>query len=302
MNTKQHTDLTPVLLWSTRIVVAALGLLVPLLGSPLELLSTPARLITTLMLWALWATSLLCILVPSSISLTALRLGVPVLSVIIVAVAVAHSWSAEVAIALVLAIIATVLVFSAEVGNYFVQLTAYGDEQRFLLRCPASLQMVQILSWLTWVALGVSTVSALAAKNYIIAVLAAGGVAALSYILPRRFHRFSRRWLVSVPAGLVLHDHVMLAETAMFMRTAVTAVTVIDKDVASEMADMSGKCSGLGLGIVLKDFDTVVMAGTAKNPGGSAIHVKSLWVCPTRPGRALSATMPPPTTNRSSSS
>lgn len=302
MNTLQRAALTPLLVWSTRIAVVALGLIVALLDSSLDLLSTPPRLITTVVLWALWATSLLGILVPSSISLTALRLAVPMINVIIAAVAVAHSWSVSVTMALVIAVIATVLVFSADIGNYFVQLTAYGDEQRFLLRCPASLQMVQILSWLTWVALGLITVCTIAAENYIIAVITGGGVAALSYILPPRFHRFSRRWLVSVPAGLVIHDHVMLAETAMFMRTAVTEVALIESDAASELADMSGKCSGLGLAIVLKDFDTVVLASTAKNPGGSAIHVKSLWVCPTRPGRALSATKPPPKTNRSPSS
>jgi hypothetical protein len=91
--------------------------------------------------------------------------------------------------------------------------------------------------------------------------------------------------LVSVPAGLVIHDHVVLAETAMFMQNAVIEIGLDSGQ--SEAADLSGKCAGTGLVITLKDFDTVVFAGTPKTPGGSAIHVKSMRVCPTRPGRAL---------------
>jgi hypothetical protein len=88
-----------------------------------------------------------------------------------------------------------------------------------------------------------------------------------------------------VPAGIVIHDHVVLAETAMFMNNAIVQIST--ETAQSEAADLSSKCPGLGLVIVLKDFDTIVLAATPKTPGGSAIHVKSMRVCPTRPGRAL---------------
>ena len=71
----------------------------------------------------------------------------------------------------------------------------------------------------------------------------------------------------------------------MFMHNAVIEIGI--ETAQSEAADLSGKCAGLGLVITLKDFDTVVFAGTPKTPGGSAIHVKSMRVCPTRPGRAV---------------
>jgi hypothetical protein len=71
----------------------------------------------------------------------------------------------------------------------------------------------------------------------------------------------------------------------MFMQNAVIEIGLDPGQ--SEAADLSGKCVGTGLVITLKDFDTVVFAGTPKTPGGSAIHVKSMRVCPTRPGRAL---------------
>jgi len=177
------------------------------------------------------------------------------------------------------------LVMSGEIGNSFVQLAAYGDERRFLLRCPPAMLVVQVLSWLVWVALTIVAINLLASDVLILGAIVAVAALLLTIALPRRFHRFSRRWLVSVPAGLVIHDHVVLAETAMFMLNAVIEIGI--ETAQSEAADLSGKCAGLGLVITLKDFDTVVFAGTPKTPGGSAIHVKSMRVCPTRPGRAV---------------
>jgi hypothetical protein len=228
----------------------------------------------------LWSIALLSTLVPSSTALTAIRLALPSISVIGGAVAIAVGMSSGVAGALAISVLASLLVMSAEIGNSFVQLAAYGDERRFLLRCPPAMLVVQVLSWLVWVALNL-----LASDALILGAIVAIVALLLTIALPRRFHRFSRRWLVSVPSGLVIHDHVVLAETAMFMHNAVINIGI--ETAQSDAADLSGKCAGVGLVITLKDFDTVVFAATPKTPGGSAIHVKSMRVCPNRPGRAL---------------
>jgi hypothetical protein len=193
--------------------------------------------------------------------------------------------SGGVAGALAISLLASLLVMSAEIGNSFIQLAAYGDERRYLLRCPPAMLVVQILSWLVWLTLTIVAINLFDNKTYVLGVIVAIAAIFLTIALPRRFHRFSRRWLVSVPAGLVIHDHVVLAETAMFMHNAVIEIGI--ETAQTEAADLSGKCSGLGLVITLNDFDTVVFAATPKTPGGSAIHVKSMRVCPTRPGRAV---------------
>jgi hypothetical protein len=236
-------------------------------------------------IWLLWSIALLCTLVPSSSALTAIRLALPTIFVIVAAAAVAIGISSGVAAALAISLLASLLIFSGDIGDSFVQLAAYGDERRYLLRCPPAMLLVQVLSWLVWLTLTIVAINLLASDALILGAIVAIVALLLAIVLPRRFHRFSRRWLVSVPAGLVIHDHVVLAETAMFMNNAVIEVGI---DLApSEAADLSGKCSGVGLLIALKDFDTVVLAATPKTPGGSAIHVKSMRVCPTRPGRAI---------------
>jgi len=282
----KHIDkMTPVVVWASRLSVIATGLAVPLLNNALRQMSSLTGISSTVGIWLLWSIALLCTLVPSSSALTAIRLALPTIFVIVAAVAVATGISSGVAAALAISLLASLLIFSGDIGDSFVQLAAYGDERRYLLRCPPAMLLVQVLSWLVWLTLTIVAINLLASDALILSAIIAIAALLLAIILPRRFHRFSRRWLVSVPAGLVIHDHVVLAETAMFMNNAVIEVGI---DLApSEAADLSGKCSGIGLLIALKDFDTVVLAATPKTPGGSAIHVKSMRICPTRPGRAI---------------
>jgi hypothetical protein len=282
----KHIDkMTPVVVWASRLSVIATGLAVPLLNNALRQMSSLTGISSTVGIWLLWSIALLCTLVPSSSALTAIRLALPTIFVIVAAAAVAIGISSGVAAALAISLLASLLIFSGDIGDSFVQLAAYGDERRYLLRCPPAMLLVQVLSWLVWLTLTIVAINLLASDALILGAIVAIVALLLAIVLPRRFHRFSRRWLVSVPAGLVIHDHVVLAETAMFMNNAVIEVGI---DLApSEAADLSGKCSGVGLLIELKDFDTVVLAATPKTPGGSAIHVKSMRVCPTRPGRAI---------------
>jgi hypothetical protein len=285
MEGKHMDKTTPVVVWASRLSVIATGLAVPLLNNALRQMSSPTGISSTVAIWLLWSIALLCTLVPSSSALTAIRLALPTIFVIVAAVAVAIGVSSGIVAALAISLLASLLIFSGDIGNSFVQLSAYGDERRFLLRCPPAMLLVQVLSWLVWLTLAIFAINLLASDALTLGAIVAIAALLLTIVLPRRFHRFSRRWLVSVPAGLVIHDHVVLAETAMFMNNAIIEIGV---DLApSEAADLSGKCPGVGLLIALKDFDTVVLAATPKTPGGSAIHVKSMRICPTRPGRAI---------------
>ena len=285
MEGKGNDNMTTVLVWASRLSVVAIGLTVPFLNNALQQMSSVTGTSSTVAIWALWSVALLSTMVPSSTALTAIRLALPTILVIAGAVGLAVGMSSGVAAAITISLLANLLIMRAEIGNSFVQLAAYGDEQRFLLRCPPAMLVVQILSWLVWIALAIAAINFFDNEAFVPGGIAAVAALFLTIALPPRFHRFSRRWLVSVPAGLVIHDHVVLAETAMFMQNAVIEIGL--DSAQSEAADLSGKCAGTGLVITLKDFDTVVFAGTPKTPGGSAIHVKSMRVCPTRPGRAL---------------
>ena len=98
-------------------------------------------------------------------------------------------------------------------------------------------------------------------------------------------HRLARRWLVLVPAGLVLHDELVLAETVMLPRRSIDAILLAPAD--TEAADLTGNALGRALEIRLTGASTVVLAGSPSKPGGTALHVHSILVSPTRPGRVI---------------
>lgn len=276
--------------WVLRVAALATGATVPLLTERLDAISTSASVLASIVLWATWAIVLLCILVPSAVSLTAMRLVAPAhlsITAILVVGALIDESDALAVSALVPTLVTTIVAMSADIGSNFVQSSAYGDEFRVPLLPSPPFVIVLVLGWLIWISSLVVGAIALTREAWVAGgILVTVGVV-LGGILPRRFHRFSRRWLVVVPAGLVLHDHVVLAETAMFPRDSIRSIVVGRRD--SEVADLSGRGRGTGVAVELLDFATVVLAPTPNQPGGSALHVKTWWVRPSRPGRAISA-------------
>jgi hypothetical protein len=183
------------------------------------------------------------------------------------------------------ALVTCLLVATGELGQAYVQASAYGDERRFPLRVPATFIIPLAVTWAAWCAAVVAGPLLLAARAWALGVPVALAAVGGSWFLPRPFHRLSRRWLVVVPAGLVLHDHVVLSETAMF---PVAEVALVGLALAgTEAADLTGPAGGNAVEIALTSAPTVILGGTRSKPGGTAIHVRSVLVAPTRPGRAL---------------
>lgn len=288
----RHAGLAP---WILRAAALASGSTVPLLADRFDDWSNGTELLTSIALWLTWATVLLCVLVPSSVSLTALRLVAPAhlaITAIVVVADLVDGASAPVVAALVPTLLTTVVASSAEIGAFFVQASAYGDEFRVPLLPSPAFTVVLILGWTVWVGSLVAGTALVLDEAWVAGGLLLALGLACTVSLPRRFHRFARRWIVLVPAGVVLHDHVVLAETAMFGRPTIRAVTLTAR--SDDAADLSGRCRGTGVEVVLDDFETIVLAATPGHPGGSALHVKTWWVRPSRPGRLLSAWTTPP--------
>jgi len=277
-------------IWVMRLSVTALVLTIPLLNSQLDAFHSETRLVTVIALWSIWAGSLLSVLVPSSGSLTALRLLMPSHTAV-TAIVISGSpsgmslWPAIIAVAI--SLIATVTTLSGDTGRYYVQVSAYGDERRFLLSCPPQMVVVQVLTWMLWFVAAVITVSALTGESTTSGQMIVGGMSGIVtvvgiIILPRRFHRFSRRWLVWVPAGIVLHDPVVLAETAMVSRRTLREIKIWQPGEKPEPLNVTGGRARPGIMFSLREMETIILSANAEHPGGHALHVQSFLVRPTR--------------------
>ena len=231
--------------------------------------------------WFLWTGVGASLLVPSPISLTIMRTVVP-LSVVVSVVA-------SQPLAVFCSVVALIVCMSPVFVDAMVQGGAYGDETRFALRTPLPYVVPAVVAWLLYTAALIGGSLFLAARQYIFgAVLVAIGIL-LSRTIPRRLHRLARRWLVLVPVGIVVHDHLVLHETIMAHSGKILSVTRTS-DIG-EAADLTGGVVGDRITIALTEADKVVLSAiTAKALGTTeALHVKMFCIAPRRLNVALSA-------------
>ena len=231
--------------------------------------------------WFLWTGVGASLLVPSPISLTIMRTVVP-LSVVVSVVA-------SQPLAVFCSVVALIVCTSPVFVDAMVQGGAYGDETRFALRTPLPYVVPAVVAWLLYTAALIGGSLFRAARQYIFgAVLVAIGIL-LSRTIPRRLHRLARRWLVLVPVGIVVHDHLVLRETIMAHSGKISSVT--RTSLVGEAADLTGGVFGDRITIVLAEADKVVLSAiTAKALGTTeALHVKMFCIAPRRLTAALSA-------------
>ncbi len=232
-----------------------------------------------------WLLGVCAMAIPAVTSLTATRTLVPLsISAAILALVFGADSTQGWAFAGIAAL-TTIVAFSGELGRPFVQASAYGEEDRYLLRPPSGYAVASGLAWLLWAAAIFGGSLLLATKQWIVggslALIALGGTG----LLWPRWHRLSQRWLVIVPAGLVIHDQLVLAETVMLRRSEIAALHLAPADTTA--ADLTGPASGHAIEIVTHESVTAILAASAQEPGGKAIHLTACLVSPSRPGHAL---------------
>ena len=235
--------------------------------------------------WTLFAVVAVGLLIPAAISLTITRVGSPLALAAAGAAAVAGSPGVDVALLAGPAIVAVAAIFSAEYGQWMVQASAYGDEDRLPLRSPVPVGAAAIVSWLVWAASLLGGPVALAAGNWLLGIPVTALAVAASVFVGPRWHALSRRWLVLVPAGLVVHDPVVLADTLMLRTDQILGLGLARAD--TEAADLTGPASGYAIQIDTSETVSTVFAFTPREPNGRAIHMTGFLIAPSRPGQAL---------------
>lgn len=275
----------------------AIGAIGPI-GDALAGRSGPVRLAGLLLWWAAWFAGLVAALVPSVIGLTVMRLLAPAFPLAGLAVLFTDGVSvAADAITLGICVATTAIVFGAETGRAFVQASAYGDERRYPLRPPGALVAGPLPAmWLASVGATLVGVLLLAARTWIGAVVAVVGLGLVALLTPR-FHLLARRWLVFVPAGLVVHDHVPLAETLMVRAADVGRLELAE--VSTSATDLTAGALGPAVEIHLRSASPAALRATgrvADQPGAdgrptpvasSTVATDSVLVSPSRPGVVL---------------
>jgi hypothetical protein len=277
--------LTPWVARAAWIVVAVVG--GSAVESALDGRSGAVTTTATVGAWTMWGAVGLALAIPSVRSLTVVRVGTPLAIVAAVATALAGAPALDVVLLLVPALVAVAAVIAAEFGRQFVQASAYGDEERFVLRMPVAAGAAAVVTWVVWAPAVVAGPLLLAAGQWVAgAILTAVAVGGAVFLGPR-WHRLSQRWFVLVPAGVVVHDPVVLADTFPLRRGQLAHLALAPADTTA--ADLTGPASGYAVEVATTESVTTVLAFTPKEPDGRAIHLTAFLVAPSRPGAVLRA-------------
>ncbi|MEY2966248.1 MAG: hypothetical protein ACO3RB_03840 [Ilumatobacteraceae bacterium] len=231
--------------------------------------------------WLAWFTVAVAVLVASPASLTIVRLVVPI--------AVVASVVDADPIASAVAALALVVSTSGTFSDAMVQGGAYGDERRFCLRTPVPQMAPATLAWALLVSTTIGGSLVAAEQVWLVAVPLVAAGAALAWLVPVRLHRLSRRWLVLVPAGVVVHDHLVLGETIMVKRHGIASVSIAA--TPGEAFDLTGGTAGPRLEVALRSPEKVIVSDlTARVLGiNGAAHVSTFAIAAKRTGAAYSA-------------
>lgn len=242
--------------------------------------------VATIGLWVLWALGLLGSMIPHPLTLTALRIAAPAAAAVAIWALADVGADISTALAVAHAIAVAALVMNQLVGDKFADGASYGDERRMLLRPPSFIGYAVAPVVAALVAIGVVAGPLLLANQSWIA----GGLAtivgfAAAAAGARALHQLAQRWIVFVPTGMVLHDHMVLTEPVLFRRTAIERLgPAIDGTPAR---DLSNRAAGLLLECELADPAPLGLRDATTAGAATLTDVRRYLFCPTRPGALL---------------
>lgn len=247
--------------------------------------STPVATTAEIGLWAMWFAGLVALLAPSTVSLTVVRFVSPSLLASALYGTIAHGEStAGTTGAIAATAMAFVAVMLPATGDPMVNGSSYGPERRLALRPPAALLFGPMqLTWLVMFGATAGGALMIAAANYVagIPLLIVGFLA--SWRGAQSLHQLSRRWIVFVPAGFVIHDYWSLAETLLIQRREIASLGPAPLD-KGELLDLTG--GAMGLALLVETKDKVPLALRAKKSVESFSAYRLVFT-PTLPGQLL---------------
>ena len=234
--------------------------------------------------WVLWGLGLLATLVPRPVTLTAIRIGGPAAAALSVWTATTVDDAALVAVALGGAFVLGVLSHWPAVADTCVDGASYGDEKRFLLRAPGPVVLaLGPLAWALTVAGVVVGPLLLASGDSAVGSAACVAGLPIAAASARALHHLHRRWIVLVPAGFVLHDHLALADPTLLPRDALASVGPASAD--TDAHDLTQAARGMALEVRCREPHDL---RPASRDGSAEVVVTEAILCaPARPDAVL---------------
>lgn len=275
--------------WPFRILWLVLPVLAgPAIADALADRSRSVQVVASALAWLCWGGVLVASLVPRTVTLTVVRAVAPGAVVLCAWAALASDELAWGLVGVMVAIAATVAAFGPATADAFVDGSSYGDERRVALRVPIAMAIGPVpIAWALAAAGLVAGPLLLAAEQWV-----AGGMALVVGVpvlvaVALRLHLLSRRWLVFVPAGVVVHDPIAMAEPVLLQRHLLRRIGPADAAAASDGSALDLTGGALGLALELRTAEPFKVGLRQGRETVESTGVEALLVTPGRPATTL---------------
>lgn len=273
------------LLWLLLPVVAG-----PAVADALADRSRAVQVVASVMAWLAWGAVLAASLVPRTVTLTVVRALAPGAVLLCVWAAGASDELAWGLAGVVVALLAAIAALSPATADAFVDGSSYGDERRVALRIPVAMALGPVpIAWALAAAGLVSGPLLLAAEQWVAGAIALLVGLPIVVAVALRLHLLSRRWLVFVPAGVVVHDPLAMAEPVLLQRHLLRRVGPADATAASDAGggalDLTG--GALGLALELRTAEPFTVGLRRGRETVETAGVPAVLVTPGRPATTL---------------
>ena len=267
-------------LWLLRVAWVSLPLTAgPAASASVASWTSASRIAAEVLLWLAWAIGLLATWAPRPLMLTALRTIAPALFLLAIAAAADGGPSTAATIgALVATAVVAALSSAHDIAIASANAAAYGDELRYPLRVPPGLFLGPLPLARVLVVAGISVPTLLFTEGRVVlGALCTVLGALLVLVLGRALHGLSRRWVVLVPAGLVVVDPLTLSDPVLFLRERIVALAALAPGRAPEgVTDLR---LGAALGSLVLRFDEPAEIGRVARARRGVEMVQTMGIC-----------------------
>ncbi|MEC7844602.1 MAG: hypothetical protein VX594_04375 [Actinomycetota bacterium] len=212
--------------------------------------SDPVQITSFIGLWLLWSVVLAVSLIPSASLLTLFRVLVPISVVLTIWGSIESDISFSSVVLLIATSFAASMCLLPTVGFWFVNGSSYGDEIRVPLRPPGPFLLGPIaLAWMLIAGTVIFPPLLIASQQFFYGVVCAVVGVICCFFAYRSLSALAKRWLVFVPAGLVVHDGMVVADPFLVRRTAIRNIQ--PAPISSQGKDLTLSSIGLALEVSL---------------------------------------------------
>ena len=233
--------------------------------------------------WLGYALVLAALVLPGPRALTVARIGVPA-GALESALAAAEASDPAAVVGNLACVVGTLVVFHPVYAEAQVDAASYGDERRFLLRPPGPIIVALVVPMGAVAVAGVAVGPLLLAdRGWPAGIVAAAIGLPVAAFAAHTLYRLARRWLVFVPNGLVVHDHLAVAEPLPLGRRGIDSIGPARAD--TDATDLSAQAFGMALELRLTEpVKASVMTGRNRSEERS---LTAMLVSPSRPAAVL---------------